>query len=147
MARRATILALGASLLVASSGCRHPWLNRDCSSPGRGSGSGSGTGCGTGATAGTGCRQSDSCFDPMTGMGMPVSGPTGIVPGTLIPGSGVPLMPGGGMGDPSNVLPFPGVDRIPPPSVPSTPSAPRTPAPGEFGAGDASKIAQPARGK
>jgi hypothetical protein len=67
----------------------------------------------------------------------------------LIPGPGVPLIPGsGGMGTPPNELPFPGgVERIPPPSVPSLPNAPRSPAPGEFGSGDGSRIAKPVTGK
>lgn len=133
MARRVAMLALGAGLLVASSGCRLPWFNR-CS------GTGSGTGCGSGSVART-----DSCFDPSAGM--MVSGPTGGMPGTLIPSAGVPLLPGsGGLGPPPNELPPP--ERIPPTSVPSQPNAPRSPAgPGELGTGDGSKIARPVVGK
>ncbi|HUR54087.1 MAG TPA: hypothetical protein VMZ71_08140 [Gemmataceae bacterium] len=127
-----TILALGASLLVAS-GCRHPGFNRG--------------GSGTGSGSSTGCKTTDSCFDPSPGR--VVSGPTGVAPGTLIPGASVPLIPGpGGMGSPSNELPLPsGLDRIPPTSVPATPNAPRSPAPGEFGSGDGSRIAKPVVGK
>ena len=111
------MLALAASVLTVA-GCRHS-CNTTASS----------NGAANHRLIGSG-KQTDVCYDPSTGypIGMPVSGPASVYPGTLIPGNGVPLLPGP-TGLAPNELPFPG-STIPPAGIPF---APPTTAPGDMG--------------
>jgi hypothetical protein len=119
MFRRVMVLALAAAMVSATVGCRHNcggngWFTSraSCEPP-----------CSLAS------RPADPCYP-----GTPVSlgGGPGVVPeGTLVPGAGVPLMPG--PAGPAPELPYPQpTDLIPRPGVP-VPSAVPTPAPGEMG--------------
>src|SRR5262245_27996429 len=99
MFRRLTVWGLAAMLLTAGLGCRHNSC-RTVSSSG-----GSST-----RLIGSG-KPPEVCYDGV--VGMPVSGQPGVNPGTLVPGNGVPLLPGP-MGVSPNELHFPQPSNIPP---------------------------------
>lgn len=116
MFRRVTVLALAVALLTTAAGCRSRcggggWFTSRLhdDSPCRLVG-----------------RPADACCDPVVGMPVSVTGPG--VPGGVIPGTGVPLVPS--VGPAGTELPYPQpTDLIPRPGVP-VPSAVPTPAPG-----------------
>jgi hypothetical protein len=122
MGRRVTMLAVAALLLAGGLGCRvcgdRPgWFASRCRDD-------------------RACRlvghTRDACFDPTGGVpGVPVGGSvlgSGEFPGTLVPGNGVPVLPGTAPGGQPAELPYPQPsDLIPRTGVP--PFAPPTPAP------------------
>lgn len=118
MVRRVTVLALAAAMVSTTVGCR--------------------TRCGGGwftsrLHGDSPCRlvgrPADGCCEEVAGVPVSVGGPA--MPGTLVPGAGVPLLPGAT--GPAPELPFPNPsDLIPRAGVPVPPAVP-VPAPGEMG--------------
>jgi hypothetical protein len=124
MIRTKPVLALMCGLAIAAAGCRN------C-----------GDRCGWFASrACDPCRQvgrtvpANACFDPVTGV--PVSSSDPGTPGMLIPGSGVPVLPGPAgppselpMPQPNELIPRPGVPLAPPAAAPADGSVGTLPPP------------------
>lgn len=127
---RKPVLALLGGLAFAAAGCRNcgdrcGWFASRACDPCR--------------QIGRSAPTTDCCVSPIAGM--PVSNVTGEpAPGILLPGSGIPMLPG--PGGPSE-LPMPQPNLIPPAGVPGVPYAPPSVAPGE---GSASTLPPPRYG-
>jgi hypothetical protein len=123
MTRQAFVLAAAAVVLAAGTGCRNSCGNRSgwfhCSSRG------------PAPCALTSRPHTEACCDPV--VGTPVSGVGGAeIPGGLLPGYGVPALPGAIPGGHPDVLPYPQPNGlIPPAGIPGVPFAPPSPAPGD----------------
>ena len=131
MVPRVTVLAVAAGLLLTQAGC----LWRRC--------------CGDGGMAHRGCEppchmagRGGDCCDGVP-VGGSIAGPG--IPGGLVPGNGIPVLPGPAPVGAPNELPMPNPsDLIPRQGVPYAPPS-VAPDPGTFGAIPGQRSGQPVR--